>query len=104
MTLRMIFTVRGPLMKTHRVRKRGTEEPVVPRRDLLQNICQARSFVLGQLIDSCLVPPADDQNFERPYCPKWNDDHEVVVVMYQPFFFFSLNGKIVPHQTRSLVP
>src|SRR5260221_9474849 len=103
MTLRMIFTIRGFLMKPHRVRKRSTEEPIVPRCDLLQNFCQAGSFVAVQLIDSGHVPPAHDQNFEWPYCPKWNHSREVVVVAYEPLFLFALNRKIVAQQTRSTV-
>src|SRR5258708_24563248 len=103
MILRMIFPVRRSLMKTHRVRKQRTEKPVVPRRDLLQNICEAGSFLAVQLIDPCHVSPADDQNFEGPYCPKATHGLEVVVVTNEPFFLFALNRKIVAQQTRSVV-
>ena len=48
--LRMIFSIRRPLMKAHGIWKRHIEYPVVTCRDLLEDIAEPIPLLLAELI------------------------------------------------------
>src|SRR6266481_5796369 len=84
MPLRIIPSVRGPLVKPHRIRKRSFKQVVVPNRAAPQNVRKQLRFALSKLLHRCKMSLADQQRFERPHSPKWSHHSEPVILANHP--------------------
>ena len=79
MPFRMLEAIGWRLMKAHRIRKRNSENFVVTRSHAVQNVAQGANLIDREFVHASEVPPAANQNLERPNRPEGNQCNEPVV-------------------------
>src|ERR1700678_146428 len=82
MPFRMIFPVRGSLMKTHGIRKRSVEQPVVGSCTLFNNFSYLHD--LGSIQHRKIRQMFERQNhsLEWPYGPERHENNKPFVLKY----------------------
>src|SRR5699024_7287854 len=95
MPLRIVFSVGRGRMKSCRVGKGYVKYIVILDGQLPYNICQSIFFFVIHVGKLCKRPLADHQGLERPECPKWYRHGEMLILSYNTFIQFQLEGKII---------
>src|SRR5271167_566579 len=76
---RVSRAIRGMLVKSHCVGKRGFEEVVVADRDLTKNLRQTFALLFAQLRQRANTTAAEQQRFIRPHRPERNHNGKMLV-------------------------
>src|SRR5215469_8135352 len=87
--------VRRALMKSHSVGKRRTEQVVVTNGKPSQDVRQARALFTAQFRQARHASPTDEQRFERPDGPKWDQCDEVLVLADNSLVLRELQAQVV---------
>src|SRR4249919_129788 len=94
----VLLSVRWPLMKAHRIRKRRIEKFVVPARDIFQDLGKGGPAVAVKVAYRRQVVTADQQYLKGPHRPKRHHCGEVGILKNDSFLFLILDLQIRTEQ------